>query len=49
VVLSELWKACALPWKLVAIDAGKRRSAVAFCTAETAAPIVAPGARLSRP
>jgi hypothetical protein len=30
VLLSELWKAWALPWKLVVIEGGRWRSAAAF-------------------
>ena len=45
-LLSELWKACALPWKLVAIECGKWSSAAAWRTADTASPIVLLAARL---
>ena len=45
-LLSELWKACALPWKLVAIESACRGRAAAWRIAVTASPIALPGARL---
>src|ERR1700730_2401305 len=46
VLLSELWNACALPWKLVAIEGGSWSSFVVCWIAVTAAPIETPGGRL---
>ena len=46
VLLSELWKAWALPWKLVVIEGGRWRSAAALRIAVTAFPIVLLAARL---
>src|ERR1700732_2369456 len=46
VLLSELWNACALPWKLVAIEGGRWSSRVARWIAVTAAPIEVFGGRL---
>ena len=44
-LLSELWNACALPWKLVAIEGGSFSSFVACWIAVTASPIGATVAR----
>jgi hypothetical protein len=46
VMLSELWNACALPWKLAAIEGGMRRSAAVFWIADKASPTVQVDTRL---
>src|SRR5512134_2383964 len=42
----EAWKACAVPWKLVVMDAGRVARAT-LSTAETASPRANPGRRLN--
>ena len=46
-LLSEAWKACAAPWKLVMMLSGMPMPASACWMASTAAPSDAPGARLN--
>ncbi len=46
-LFSELWKACAVPWKLPVMVAGRRMAADARLMASTASPSAAPGARLN--
>ena len=45
-VFSDAWKACAVPWKVPRIAAGRRMPAALFWIAVTASPRDTPGARL---